>query len=195
MKIVFASSNKGKIKEVKELLKESDVEILSLEDIGFTGDIVEDGTTFEENAGIKAKTVCKFSGLPAVADDSGLVIDALDGRPGVYSARYGGYDTSYDIKLQMLLDELKDVPKEKRTARYEAAVYCAFPDGKSIITHGTCEGWMGYEPKGENGFGYDPLFMIDDTQTMAQISDQAKNAMSHRGKAVREFAEKLKEMK
>ncbi|MFA9381837.1 MAG: RdgB/HAM1 family non-canonical purine NTP pyrophosphatase, partial [Acetanaerobacterium sp.] len=152
----------------------------------------ETGTTFEENARIKAAAVCAFSGLPAVSDDSGLCIDALGGEPGVYSARYLGENTPYERKNRLVLDQLLEVPKEKRTARYECCVCCVFPDGAELVAHGTCEGAMGYEPRGENGFGYDPIFVVGD-KSMAELSDQEKNRISHRAKAVHAFVQMLKQ--
>lgn len=189
-KLVFASSNKGKIKEMKQLLAHTGIEVLTLTDIGFTQEIEETGTTFEENARIKALAVSRFSGLPAVSDDSGICIDALGGAPGVLSARYLGEDTPYEVKNRMVLEKLKDVPREKRTARYECYVCCVFPDGTEIVTHGTCEGLIANEPKGENGFGYDPIFLVGD-KTMAELSDDEKNRISHRAKAVNAFALEL----
>ncbi len=189
-KLVFASSNKGKIKEMKQLLAHTGIEVLTLTDIGFTQEIEETGTTFEENARIKALAVSRFSGLPAVSDDSGICIDALGGAPGVLSARYLGEDTPYEVKNRMVLEKLKDVPREKRTARYECCVCCVFPDGTEIVTHGTCEGLIANEPKGENGFGYDPIFLVGD-KTMAELSDDEKNRISHRAKAVNAFALEL----
>ncbi len=186
-KLVFASANKGKIKEMRELLVPAGIELLTLSDIGFTGDIEETGKSFEENARIKAFAICKFCGLPAVSDDSGICIDALDGGPGVYSARYLGADTPYEIKNPLLLELLKEVPPKLRTARYECCVCCVFPDGRELVTHGVCEGVIGDEPRGDNGFGYDPIFFVGD-KSMAELTDDEKNRISHRGKAVRAFA-------
>ncbi len=190
-KLVFASSNKGKIKEIRQLLEPQGIAVLTLLDIGFTDEIAETGETFEENARIKASAICRFSGLPAVSDDSGICIDALDGAPGVLSARYLGEDTPYEVKNRMVLEQLADVPDAKRTARYECCVCCVFLDGSEIVTHGTCEGVLAHEPKGGNGFGYDPIFMVGD-KTMAQLTDDEKNSISHRAKAVAAFVLELK---
>ncbi len=190
-KLVFASSNKGKMKEMKQLLEPQGIAVLTLADIGFDAEIAETGLTFEENARIKASAVCRFSGLSAVSDDSGICIDALDGAPGVLSARYLGEDTPYAVKNRLVLEQLAQVAEDKRTARYECCVCCVFPDGSEIVTHGTCEGVLAHEPKGENGFGYDPIFMVGD-KTMAQLTDEEKNRISHRAKAVAAFVQELK---
>ncbi len=190
--IVFASTNKGKIKEMNALLEGTGIRLLSLSDIGFTQAIEETGTTFEENARIKARAVCAFCGLPSFSDDSGLAIDALDGVPGVYSARFLGEDTPYEIKNRIVLEKLERVAPEKRTARYECAVCCVFPGGGEIVTHGVCEGTIGFESKGSNGFGYDPIFYVGE-RSLAEFTDDEKNAVSHRGQAVRAFVERLKE--
>ncbi len=192
--IVFASTNKGKIKEMNALLKGTGIRLLSLSDIGFTQTIEETGTTFEANARIKARAVCAFCGLPAFSDDSGLAIDALDGAPGVYSARFLGEDTPYEIKNRIVIEKLEGIPPEKRTARYECAVCCVFPGGGEIVTHGVCEGTIGFELRGANGFGYDPIFYIGE-RSLAEFTDDQKNAVSHRGQAVRAFVECLKEYK
>lgn len=190
--LVFASTNKGKIKEMAALLEGTGIKLLSLGDIGFTDTIEETGTTFEENARIKAKAVCDFCGLPAFSDDSGLCIDALDGAPGVYSARFLGETTPYDIKNRLVIEKLAGVVPEKRTARYECAVCCVFPQGGELVTHGVCEGTIGYEPRGNNGFGYDPIFCVGE-RSLAEFTDDEKNTVSHRGQAVRAFVQRLQE--
>jgi XTP/dITP diphosphohydrolase len=191
--IVFASTNKGKIKEMNALLEGTGIALLSLSDIGFAHAIEETGTTFEENARIKAQAVCSFSGLPSFSDDSGLIIDALDGAPGVYSARFLGEDTPYTIKNRMIIEKLEGVSPENRTARYACAVCCVFPEGGEIVAHGACEGTIGYEQRGTNGFGYDPIFYMGE-RSLAELSDDEKNAVSHRGQAVRTFVHHLREL-
>ena len=189
MKIVFASTNKGKIKEIKELMAGLDVELLSLSDIDFTDSIDETGTTFEENARIKAEAVAKFRGLPAFADDSGIEIDAFDKAPGVYSSRYLGENTPYQQKNEIILKRLCNVPKEGRTARYVCCVCCII-NGESFTVRGECEGYIGSAQCGSGGFGYDPIFMVGE-KSMAEMTDQEKNDISHRGIAMRKFIEIL----
>lgn len=192
-KIIFATGNEGKMKEVREILKDLDVEVLSMKEAGLDLNIVEDGKTFEENAVIKAKAVCEASGEIALADDSGLVIDYLGGEPGVYSARYMGEDTSYRIKNASLIERLSGVPDEKRTARFACSIAAAFPDGTIKTTCGTMEGIIGYEEAGENGFGYDPIFYLPEYGcTSAELSMEEKNKISHRGKALRAMKEELR---
>jgi XTP/dITP diphosphohydrolase len=158
-------------------------------------DIVEDGKTFAENALIKARTVCKACGEVTMSDDSGLEIDALGGEPGIYSARYMGEDTSYHIKNMNLVERLEGVPDEKRTARFVCAIACVFPDGRELICRETFEGRIGYEEKGENGFGYDPIFYVPEKGCYsAELSPEEKNAISHRGKALRAMRAKLEEV-
>ena len=185
-KIILASNNKGKIKEVKEICKDMQVEIVSMKEAGIDIDIEENGTTFEENALIKAEAVMKLTGELTIADDSGLEVDYLNKEPGVYSARYMGEDTSYEIKNQALLDRLKGVSKEQRTARFVCAVAAVFPDGETYVRRETIEGYIGEKPAGENGFGYDPIFYIDEYNcSTAELTSEQKNALSHRGKALR----------
>ena len=161
--------------------------------IGVDIDIVEDGKTFEENAVIKAKTICELTGEITLADDSGLEIDYLNKEPGIYSARYMGEDTSYHIKNASLIERLNGVPDEKRTARFVCAVAAAFPDGSVKTVRGTMEGRIGYEEKGENGFGYDPIFYLPEYGcTSAELSGEEKNKISHRGKALRAIKDELK---
>ncbi|MDO4601086.1 MAG: XTP/dITP diphosphatase [Eubacteriales bacterium] len=191
-KIIFATGNAGKMKEIREILKDLDAEVLSMKEAGVEADIVEDGKTFEENAVIKAKTVCELTGEIALADDSGLEIDYLNKEPGIYSARYMGEDTSYRIKNANLIERLEGVPDEKRTARFVCAIAAAFPDGTVKTVRGTMEGRIGYEEAGENGFGYDPIFYLPEYDcSSAELSMEEKNKISHRGKALRAIKEEL----
>ena len=191
-KIIFATGNAGKMKEIREILKDLDAEVLSMKEAGVEAEIVEDGKTFEENALIKAKTVCKLIGEIALADDSGLEIDYLNKEPGIYSARYMGEDTSYRIKNANLIERLEGVPDEKRTARFVCAIAAAFPDGTVKTVRGTMEGRIGYEETGENGFGYDPIFYLPEYGcSSAELSMEEKNKISHRGKALRAIKEEL----
>ncbi len=194
-KIIFATGNQGKIKEIREILSDLGVEILSMKEAGIQADIVEDGKTFEENALIKAAAAAaevQEEDTVVLADDSGLEVDYLNKDPGIYSARYLGEDTSYEIKNQNIIDRLEGVPKEQRTARFVCTIAAVFPDGSTCVTRGTIEGYIGWEPAGENGFGYDPIFYVDEYQcSTAQLSMEAKNKLSHRGKALRAMKEKL----
>lgn len=185
-KIIFATSNEGKMKEVRSILEDLGMEVLSMKEAGICMDVVEDGTTFEENALIKATEIAKACGEIVLADDSGLEIDFLNKEPGIYSARYLGEDTSYAVKNQNLIDRLEGVEDEKRTARFVCAIAAAFPDGTVEVTRGTIEGRIGYEEKGNNGFGYDPIFYVPEYGcTTAELSLEQKNEASHRGKALR----------
>ena len=191
-KIIFATGNKDKMKEIRMILSDLDVEILSMKEAGISVDIEENGTTFEENALIKARAICKLAGEMVLADDSGLEIDYLNKEPGIYSARYMGEDTSYHIKNKSLIDRLEGVPDEKRTARFVCAIAAVFPDGKELVVRGTVEGIIGYEEKGENGFGYDPIFYLPERGcTTAELSPEEKNSISHRGNALRLMNELL----
>lgn len=191
-KIVFATSNEGKMREIREILKSLGAEILSIKEAGVHVDIVEDGDTFEANAVIKAKAVWEKTGGIVLADDSGLEIDWLNGEPGVYSARYMGENTSYDIKNWNLIHRLDGVPEEKRTARFACVIAAVLPDGKIVTTRGTMEGRIAYEPAGEGGFGYDPILMLPEYgKTSAEITMEEKNEISHRGKALRAIKECL----
>lgn len=193
-KLIFATGNMNKLREIKAILAGLDYEILSMKEAGIDIDIVEDGKTFEENALIKARAVCKASGHLALADDSGLEVDALNKEPGIYSARYMGEDTSYDIKNRNIIDRLAGIPDEERTARFVCAMASVFPDGTEKTFVRTMEGRIGYEIAGENGFGYDPIFYLPEYgKTSAEISPEEKNAISHRGKALRALAEYLRE--
>ena len=193
-KIIFATRNEGKMKEVRMILEDLGLPVLSLKDAGITADVEENGTTFEENAQIKAKAIMKMTGALVLADDSGLEVDALDKEPGIYSARYMGHDTSYHIKNQNIIDRLEGKVGEGRSARFVCAIAAAFPDGRVLITRGTMEGQIGYEEKGENGFGYDPIFYLPEYQCYsAELSLEEKNKLSHRGKALRLMKERLHE--
>ncbi|MCD8153843.1 MAG: XTP/dITP diphosphatase [Clostridiales bacterium] len=188
MRIIFATSNEDKLVEIREILKDTDAEVVSLREAGITADIVEDGTTFRENAVIKARAVCEMTGEIALADDSGLEVDYLGKEPGIYSARYMGRDTSYHVKNGRILELLDGVPEEKRTARFVCAVAAAFPGGRVETVQETMEGIIGWEEQGENGFGYDPIFYLPEYGcTSAQLSMEEKNKISHRGKALREI--------
>ena len=195
MKIIFATKNAGKVKEVKLLLKELNAEVVTMTEAGIDIDVVEDGETFEDNAIKKAKEIMQESGCLALSDDSGLEVDYLNKQPGVYSARFMGEDTSYDIKNQKILEMLHDVPDEKRTARFVSVIAAAFPDGRIVTTRGTIEGIIAHEAKGEYGFGYDPIFYVPELgMHTAEMDIEQKNKFSHRGKALREMKEILKGM-
>lgn len=191
MKIIAATKNKNKLREFGEILKS--FEIISQEDAGVDIDVEETGTTFEENSYLKAKAIFDATGIPAIADDSGLCVDALGGGPGVYSARYGGEGLDDEGRVELLLENMKNVPDSDRSARFVCAITLVNKDGV-ITARGECEGKIGYAPKGENGFGYDPVFYVEEyKKTMAEISADEKNAISHRGKALRIFAKKINE--
>ncbi|MCR5281873.1 MAG: XTP/dITP diphosphatase [Lachnospiraceae bacterium] len=193
-RIVLASSNKNKLREVRQILEGSDLEVIPLSETEFAGEIIEDGKTFEENAYIKAKTVSDALGVAALADDSGLEIDALGKEPGVHSARFMGEDTSYDIKNTELLRRMEGVAEQDRTARFVCAMVVVWPDGKKLSAVETMEGRIAYKIAGENGFGYDPIFFLPEYgKTSAEIAPEEKNAISHRGKALRKMAQLLRE--
>ena len=193
-RIIFATSNEGKMKEVRMILADLGLEILSLKEAGIHADIVEDGTTFEENACIKASAIQKLAGGIVLADDSGLEVDYLGGAPGIYSARYMGEDTSYDIKNQAIIDKLEKAVDDERSARFVCAIAAALPDGEMLTTRGTIEGRIGYEIIGDGGFGYDPIFYLPERGlTTAQLSAEEKNEISHRGRALRAMKTMLKE--
>lgn len=192
-KIVFATGNEGKMREIRKILGDMDVEILSMKEADIHADIVEDGRTFEENAVIKAKAVAAQTDAIVLADDSGLEIDYLNKEPGIYSARYMGEDTPYAVKNQNLIERLAGVPDENRTARFVCAIAAVMPDGEVITTHGVIEGRIGYEEKGSNGFGYDPIFYVPEYGcSTAQLSEEQKNQISHRGKALEAMKLELK---
>lgn len=193
-KIIFATGNQGKLKEIRMILKDLPVEIVSMKEAGIDIDIDENGSTFEENAVIKAKAIMEKTGCLVLADDSGLEVDYMDKAPGIYSARFLGEDTSYDVKNNYILDRLKGVPDELRTARFVCAVAAVFPDGRTVTRRGTIEGIIGHQTAGSNGFGYDPIFYVPEFNcTTAQFDPEQKNAVSHRGKALRAIGEVIRE--
>ena len=200
MKIVFATGNENKVVEIRAIFQDLNAQITTMAQEGIDIDIEENGTSFRENAGIKAECVAealKKAGTTDVivmADDSGLVIDALNGEPGIYSARYLGHDTSYHEKNGDLIRRLQGVPEEKRTARFVCAVAAVLPDGRKLVAEETMEGRIGYEEKGANGFGYDPIFYLPEKgKYSAELAPEEKNAISHRGKALRKMRELLNE--
>lgn len=191
-RIIFATTNEGKMKEIKMILGDLNYEVVSLREAGIHIDIEENGSSFEENAKIKAKTIMEITHEIVLADDSGLEVDAMDRQPGIYSARFLGEDTSYDIKNNYILDQLKGLPDEQRTARFVCAIACAFPDGKIVTRQATIEGRIGYEIAGENGFGYDPIFYVPEYGcTTAQLTSDQKNMISHRAKALNQMKQEL----
>ena len=193
-KLIFATGNENKMKEIRMILADCGYEILSMKEAGIQADIVEDGKTFEENAIIKAEAIRKMTNCLVLADDSGLEVDYLDKAPGIYSARFMGEDTSYRIKNKAIIDKLAGVPDEKRTARFVCAIAAAFPDGKTITRRGTIEGIIGYEERGETGFGYDPIFFLPEYgKSTAELSPEEKNTISHRGNALRLIKEVINE--
>lgn len=195
-RILFATGNEGKLREIRMIMEDLGIQVLSLKEAGVTAEVEENGTTFEENAVIKAKAIMEITGEVVLADDSGLEVDALNKEPGVYSARYMGRDTSYHIKNQNLIDRLVGKIGEERSARFVCVIAAALPDGRVITTRGTMEGQIGYEEKGENGFGYDPIFYLPDCQCYSgELSLEQKNKRSHRGKALRLMKEELKKLK
>lgn len=192
-KIIFATGNKNKMREIREILSDLGMEILSMKEAGIDKEINEDGKTFEENALIKARAVAEYTDAVVLADDSGLEIDYLNKEPGIYSARYLGEDTSYEIKNQALLDRLSGVKKEDRTARFVCAIAAVLPDKREFVVRETIEGYIGEKPAGTNGFGYDPIFYVDEYGcSTAELSEEKKNEVSHRGKALRAMREVLK---
>lgn len=191
-RIILASNNNGKIKEVRQILSDMPVELLTMKEAGVDIDIDENGATFEENALIKARAVMEHTGCITIADDSGLEVDYLNKEPGVYSARYMGHDTSYDIKNQSIIDRLKGVEGNDRSARFVCAMAAVFPDGRQIVTRGTMEGVIAKEPKGENGFGYDPILYLPQlSKSSAELTDEEKNSISHRGEALEKLKKEL----
>lgn len=192
-KIVFATGNKGKVKEIQEILQDMDVEVVTMKEEGINIDIVEDGATYEENALIKARSVAQYTDAIVMADDSGLEVDAMDKAPGVFSARFMGEDTSYRIKNAEIIKRLEGKVGEERSARFVCAIAAVFPDKSEVTTRATIEGQIDFEEKGENGFGYDPIFYVPEFgKTTAELSPEEKNQVSHRGKALRLMKEELK---
>ena len=186
MRIVFATGNANKVREIKAILADLNMEVLSMKEAGVYAEAEENGVTFAENAMIKAKDLAaKVSDAIVMADDSGLVVDALNGEPGIYSARYLGEDTPYSIKNANIIERLEGIPVEGRSARFVCAIAAVLPDGRVLSTEGTIEGYIGYEERGNGGFGYDPIFMVPEYGcSTAELSAEAKNAISHRGKAL-----------
>jgi len=195
-KMILASGNPHKLEEIQAILKDFDIELVSMADAGLKGyEIIEDGDTFEANAMIKAKAVMNKLGMDAIADDSGLMVDYLKGAPGVYSARYAGEGATYDDNNKKLIEELDGIPSDQRTARFVSVISVAFADGRELTVRGECEGVIGTEEIGVNGFGYDPLFIIPaEGKTFAQMSSEAKNKISHRANSLLKLQEQLPEM-
>ena len=190
MRFVLATHNPGKLREMGEILKDFGIEVVSPRDLGITVDVEETGATFAENAMLKAKAICQAAGLPAIADDSGLCVDALNGAPGVYSARYGGEGLDDKGRYLLLISSLRGAPT--RAAHFACAVACAFPNGDTLTAEGRCDGPIAYAPLGEGGFGYDPVFLLPGTgKTFGQLTQEEKSAVSHRGRALKDFAGKL----
>lgn len=193
MKLVLASKNRHKLTEMQTILGELGLEVVLESEVGVDVDVEETGTTFEENALLKAKAVMEASGMAAIADDSGLEVDALNGAPGVYSARYGNKNSDAE-RTAFLLENMRDVPAEQRTARFVSAIACALPDGRVVAARSTCEGTILFETRGDNGFGYDPVFYVPELgMTFAEADGARKNAISHRGNALKKFAQAWKE--
>ena len=192
-KFIVASHNLHKLEELREILVPLGFSVVGPDDVGGISEPEENGTTFEENALIKARSACKETGLAAIADDSGLCVDALDGAPGIYSARFAGTGNSDDNNA-LLLEKLKNVPYDKRTAHFVSCIACVFPDGREFTVRGECKGNIATEPEGSGGFGYDPVFLVPELgATFSELSSEEKNRISHRGKALRLFAQKLNE--
>lgn len=192
-RLIIASNNEGKLREFGKLLEPFGFEVISMRQAGFTEEIIEDGDTFEENAHIKARAVFEATGLPTIADDSGLEIDFLNGAPGIYSARYAGEDASDEERCLKVLEEMHGVARPLRDARFVCSIYfiCAEDDEYSV--NGTVEGYIGDEMVGKNGFGYDPIFMLDDDESMATVGEEEKNRISHRARAFEKLGDILKE--
>ena len=192
-RIVFATGNAGKIKEIRMIMEDTGMEVISMKDAGIRVEIEENGQSYEENALIKARAVAAFTKDIVMADDSGLEIDYLNKEPGIYSARYLGEDTPYSVKNANLINRLEGVPDEERTARFVCAIAAVLPDGRELTTLATIEGRIGYEEKGANGFGYDPIFYVPQfDKTTAELTEEEKNQVSHRGKALQLMKEELK---
>ena len=190
MKFVLATHNPGKLREMADILSHLGVEVVSPADVGITVDVEETGTTFAENAMLKAKAICAAAGLPAIADDSGLCVNALNGAPGVYSARYGGEGLDDVGRYRLLLENLRG--QTTRAAHFACAIACAFPDGQTLTAEGRCDGAIAFAPLGEGGFGYDPVFLVPEKgKTFGQLTAEEKSEISHRGRALRDFSAKL----
>lgn len=195
MKVVLASKNQHKLQEMQQILGQYGLEVVLESDLGLDIEVEETGTTFEENSMLKAKAVQQAAGITALADDSGLQVDALNGAPGIYSARFGGERNKSDRdRLEYLLELMKDVPQAQRTARFVSVITMLRPDGSSIVARGTCEGVIAFAPHGSNGFGYDPVFYVpQEGCTFAQLKSERKNEISHRANALKNFVEQLQE--
>lgn len=192
MRIIFATGNEGKMREIRDILAGMEAEIVSMKEAGLSTDVEETGTTFEENAVIKAKAIAELTDDIVLADDSGLEVDYLNKEPGIYSARYLGEDTSYDIKNRAILERLEGVPKEKRSARFVCAIAAVLPNKEVLVARETIEGYIGFEIAGCHGFGYDPIFYVDEFGcSTAELTEEEKNVISHRGKALRVMREML----
>ena len=190
MKFVLATHNPGKLKEMGDILARFGVEVVSPKDLGITVDVEETGATFAENAMLKAKAICAAAKLPAIADDSGLCVDALNGGPGVYSARYGGEGLDDKGRYMLLLNSMRGQPT--RAAHFACAIACVFPNGDELTAEGRCDGTIAFAPMGEGGFGYDPVFFVPErAKTFGQLTAEEKSAISHRGRALAVFVEKL----
>ena len=192
MVFAVATNNQKKLKEIQRILDSFGITAKTLKELGIAVEIEENGTTFEENAVIKAKTIAQLANLPTISDDSGLEVDALSGAPGVYTARFAGENATDDENIDKLLHEMKDVEKNDRTARFVSAVCLYMPDGRHTVCRGTCEGWIGYERIGDGGFGDDPVFVVDEI-SYSQMSPEAKDAISHRGSALRQLKDKIEQ--
>ena len=193
MKLVLASKNQHKLLEMEHILRDLGLEVVLESQVGVDVDVEETGTTFLENAALKARAVMEASGMAAIADDSGLMVDALDGAPGVYSARYGNLDSD-QARTSYLLENLKDVPARKRAAQFVSAIVCILPDGREVHAQGTCQGEILFAPRGENGFGYDPVFYSPELKkTFSEATEEEKSTVSHRGRALRAFLTAWKE--
>ena len=191
-RIVVATGNQGKLREIKEIFGQDMYDVVSMKECGIESDPEETGATFEENALIKCRAVAKLADALILADDSGLEVDALNKEPGIYSSRYMGEDTSYYVKNKNILERMEGIPDEKRTARFVCAMAALLPSGEEVVVRGTMEGRIGYEIKGENGFGYDPIFYLPQYgMTSAEITPEEKNAISHRGQAIRLIRQEL----
>ncbi len=189
---VLASHNPNKLREMSEILSNMGIQVVSPKDLGIAVEVEETGTTFEENSMLKAKAIMELSGLPAIADDSGLCVDCLNGAPGVYSARYGGEGLNDPARCRLLLENMRG--QMPRTAKFVSVITCCFPNGDVVTARGECPGTIAYAPMGDNGFGYDPVFFVPQLKkTFAQLSAEEKNSMSHRGRALAEFQKKLAE--
>ena len=187
---IIATHNRHKLSELERILTPLKIDAATAQ----LDEVEETGATFAENAFLKAEAACRQTGMPAVADDSGLMVDALNGAPGVYSARYAGEGASDMDRIQKLLLNLKDVPKEKRSAKFVCAICCVYPNGDIVTAHGECAGTIGFEPQGSDGFGYDPIFFVNG-KSFAQLTAEEKDKISHRGRALKEFAAQLQKIK